>query len=287
MQFGTDGTMTGARRVALITGCGKQDGIGAAIARRLAADGLVVVVVDVEPAGVRDSHEPAGTAAAGWRGVESLVAEIEAAGGEASFVTGDISDAADVSRMIGHAVETHGSIDVLVNNAGAPFSLGHGDIEAVDPGEFDRVMAINVRGTFLMARAAAPQMRARKWGRIVNIASVAGRVGSKMNSAYAASKAAVIGLAQTWALDLGGDGITANAVLPGFIFTSRTLSGMSKKMGGAAIDPATIAKSTPDVPAGRAGSPEDVAAVVAFLVSEEASYTNGQSMIVDGGSLRL
>jgi len=275
------------QRVALVTGCGKQDGIGAAIARRLAGDGFAVVVVDVEPAGVRDSHEPADSAAADWRGVESLVAEIEAAGGTASSVTGDISDAADVARIVAHAVETHGSVDVLVNNAGAPFSLGHGDLEAIDPADFDRVVAINVRGTFLMAQAAASHMRARKWGRIVNIASVAGRVGSKMNSAYAASKAAVIGLAQTWALDLGGDGITSNAVLPGFIFTTRTLSGMSKKSGGAPLDAAAIAKSAPNVPTGRAGTPDDVAAVVSFLASEGAAFTNGQSMIVDGGSLRL
>ena len=196
-----------------------------------------------------DSHEPDGTQAAGWGGVESLVAEITDTGGKASFVTGDISDAADVARMVNHAVDTHGGLDVLVNNAGAPFSLGHGDIEAIDPAEFDRVVAINVRGTFLMTQAAAPHMRARKWGRIVNIASVAGRVGSKMNSAYAASKAAVIGLAQTWALDLGGDGITANAVLPGFIFTTRTLSGMRKKQGGRPVDAATVAKSAPNVPA--------------------------------------
>jgi len=275
------------QRVALVTGCGKQDGIGAAIARRLAGDGFAVVVVDVEPAGVRDSHEPADSAAADWRGVESLVAEIEAAGGTASSVTGDISDAAHVARIVAHAVETHGSVDVLVNNAGAPFSLGHGDLEAIDPADFDRVVAINVRGTFLMAQAAASHMRARKWGRIVNIASVAGRVGSKMNSAYAASKAAVIGLAQTWALDLGGDGITSNAVLPGFIFTTRTLSGMSKKSGGAPLDAAAIAKSAPNVPTGRVGTPDDVAAVVSFLASEGAAFTNGQSMIVDGGSLRL
>jgi NAD(P)-dependent dehydrogenase (short-subunit alcohol dehydrogenase family) len=279
--------MAEGQRVALVTGCGKKDGIGAAIARRLSADGLAVVVVDVEPAGVRDSHEPTGTRFPEWRGVESLVKEIQAAGGAASFVTGDISIEAEVARIIGHALEAHGRLDVLVNNAGAPFSLGHGDIEAVDPAEFDRVLAINVRGTFLMTQAAAPHMRARKWGRIVNIASVAGRVGSKMNSAYAASKAAVIGLAQTWALDLGADGITSNAVLPGFIFTTRTLSGMSKKMGGGVIDESAIAKSMPGIPAGRAGSPEDVAAVVSFLASEDASYTNGQSMIVDGGSLRL
>lgn len=274
-------------KVALVTGCGKRDGIGAAIARRLAADGFSLVVVDVEPTGVRDAHEPARTADPKWRGVESLVEEIEAGGGVASCVTGDISAEPDVERVVGHALATFGRIDVLVNNAGAPFSLGHGDLETVDANAFDRVMAINVRGTFLMARAAAGDMRKRRWGRIINIASVAGRVGSKMNTAYAASKAAVIGLAQTWALDLGPDGITSNAVLPGFIFTTRTLSGLSKKLGGVPVDETTIAKSTPSTPVGRPGSPEDVAVVVSFLASESAAFTNGQSLIVDGGNLRL
>ena len=279
--------MSEQSRVAVVTGCGKRDGIGAAIARRLSAAGFVLVVVDVEATGVRDSHEPSIAADEEWRGVGDLVAELESGGGTASFVTGDISNEEDVARIVGHAIERHGRLDVLVNNAGAPFSLAHGDLASVDAAAFDRVMAINVRGTFLMGKAAAADMRRRKWGRIINIASVAGRTGSKMNSAYAASKAAVIALSQTWALDLGPDGITANAVLPGFIFTSRTLSGMSKKMGGAELDEATVAKSMPNVPVGRHGTPEDVAATVAFLASEEAGYTNGQSLVVDGGNLRL
>ncbi len=279
--------MTNPRRVALVTGCGKPDGIGAAIARKLSFDGHAVVVVDIEATGVRDTHEPEDSVAAEWRGVESLVAELEAAGGVASAVTGDISVQADVERIIAHAVERHGGLDILVNNAGAPFSMAHGDIEAVDVDQFDRVMAINVRGTFLMGQAAAGVMRRGKWGRIINIASVAGRQGSKLNSAYAASKAGVIALAQTWALDLGPDGITSNAVLPGFIFTTRTLSAMSKKAGGKEIDVAAAKSVVPNIPAGRAGSPEDVAATVSFLASEQAAFTNGQSLIVDGGSLRL
>ena len=160
--------------------------------------------------------------------------------------------------------------------------------ETIETDEFDRVMAINVRGTFLMGRAAAPHMRARKWGRIVNIASVAGRTGSKMNSAYAASKAGVIALTQTWALDLGPDGITSNAVLPGFIFTTRTLSGMSKKLGGAVIDRGSDrASRRPMFPSAvpdrrktwRRPSPSSLRTTPAI--------TNGQSLIVDGGSLRL
>lgn len=279
--------MTSRSRVAIVTGCGKQDGIGAAIARRLAADGFVVVVTDVERKGVRDTHEQPSAASAQWRGIDDLVAEIEQAGGIATALTGDISAAEDVRRMIAAVIGKYGRIDALVNNAGAPFSMGHGDLEQIDPAEFARVMRINVTGTFLMTQAAAPHMRARKWGRIVSIASVAGRVGSKLNSSYAASKAGVIALAQTFALDLGADGITSNAVLPGFIFTSRTLSGMSKKMGGGPLDQATIDKSKPVVPIGRDGSPDDVAATVAFLVREDAGFTTGQSFIVDGGSLRL
>lgn len=273
-------------RVALVTGCGKRDGIGAAIARQLSRDGFAVVVTDVEPAGVRDRFEPDG-AAAGWRGVSDLAAEIQAAGGLAKAVTGDISDQAAATAMVEEAVAQYGRLDVLVNNAGAPFSMAHGDLETIAPAEFDRVMAINVRGTFLMTRAAARHMRSRKWGRIINIASVAGRTGSKMNAAYAASKAGVIALSQTFALDLGADGITSNAILPGFIFTTRTLSGMRKKMGGADLSDEMISKSKPSVPIGRDGTPDDVAATASFLASERSGFTTGQSFVVDGGSLRL
>lgn len=275
------------QRAAIVTGCGKRDGIGAAIARRLAADGFAVLATDIEATGVRDRHEPNTSGSGDWAGVSSLVAEIEAQGGTAAFATGDISDPADAARIAATAVERFGGVDVLVNNAGAPFSMAHGDAETVDPAEFSRVMAINVTGTFLLTQAVIPHLRANKWGRIVNIASVAGRVGSRQNSAYAASKAGVIALAQTLALELGADGITANAILPGFIFTSRTLSGMSKKMGGVTLDEAQIGQMKPQVPVGRDGTPEDVAASVAYLVRDDASFINGQSLIVDGGNLRL
>lgn len=279
--------MTTNKGAAIITGCGKRNGIGAAIARALSRDGFPVVVVDVEPAGVRDVHEPSNAADPEWRGVESLVEEIEHGGGAASCAFGDVSDPAAVEAIVAHAVSIHGDVAVLVNNAGAPFSLGHGDIAAVDIEAWDRVMAINLKGPFLLARAVAPLLRARGGGRIINVASVAGRTGSKANAAYAASKAGVIALSQTLALDLGGDGVTSNAVLPGFILTTRSLSGMSKKTGAAVVDEALISKSMPAVPAGRAGTPEDVAAVVAFLATDAAAYMNGQSLVVDGGVLRL
>lgn len=279
--------MAGERRVALVTGCGKRNGIGAAIARALRAAGCAVVVQDVAAAGVKDVNEPSSAADPDWKGVESLVYELKAAGGAAAFVTGDISSERDVARMVKTAADTFGSVDILVNNAGAPFSMGHGDIEKIDAEGWDRVMSINLRGTFLMCRAAATHMRRGKWGRIVNIASVAGRTGSKSNATYAASKAGVIALTQSVAMDLGPDGVTANAILPGFILTTRSLSGMSKKLGKLEIDQDTIAKSTPNVPMSRAGTPDDVAGAVAFLASDAASYISGQSIIVDGGMLRL
>ncbi|MBN8605568.1 MAG: SDR family oxidoreductase [Caulobacterales bacterium] len=275
------------RRVALVSGCGKRDGIGAAIARGLSAAGHAVVVQDIATTGVKDVNEPTSAADPDWNGVESLVEELKAAGGAAAYVTGDISVEADVARMIGKAVETFGGIDIVVNNAGAPFSMGHGEIDKIDPEGWDRVMSINLRGTFLMCRAAAPYMRRKKWGRVINIASVAGRTGSKSNATYAASKAGVIALTQSIAMDLGPDGVTSNAILPGFILTTRSLSGMSKKLGKSEIDADTIAKATPNVPMARAGTPEDVAGAVVFLASDAASYISGQSIIVDGGNLRL
>ena len=160
------------RRVALITGCGKANGIGGAIARNLAAGGNIVVATDVLEAGARNDNAIENTNR-NWRGLESLIEDITASGGAASWLRGDVSVEADAARMVAETLDRYGRLDILVNNAGAPHGADRGDIETISLDAWERVMAINTRGPFLMMRAAVPAMKARGWGRIISIASVA------------------------------------------------------------------------------------------------------------------
>jgi len=181
-------------RVALITGCGKRDGMGRAIANALAASGVAVVVTDKQPAGVLNRRqEVVGGADESWGGVDSLVEEITSAGGTAMAQLGDISVVEDAQRMVDTAAAWRGRLDILVNVAGAPQGLDRQDIEDVPIEAFDRQIAVNLRGTFLMSRFAVPHMRAQRWGRIINISSQAGQVAAAMSTAYSASKAGVLG----------------------------------------------------------------------------------------------
>ncbi|UOQ57345.1 glucose 1-dehydrogenase [Leucobacter allii] len=274
-----------AGRVALVTGCGKIDGVGQGIARRLSASGMTVVVTDLRADGVPNRRqEVLGAAPApGWRGVESLVDELVAAGGAAHAVLGDISDADDVERIVAEALERAGRIDVLVNNAGAPQGLDRQDVEHVPQEAFDRSIDVNLRGTYLMCRAVIPTMRAQRHGRIVNIASRAGQVGAAHSSAYSASKAGVIGLTRALAMDLGPWGITANAVCPGLVGTSRAVLSLDAELD---IE-AHLARAAEHIPVGRVGTPDDIAAAVAYFASESAGYVTGQDLTVDGGGHAL
>ncbi len=148
------------QRVALITGCGKENGIGAAIARRLAGDGFIVVVSDVAAAGV-DNDNTLQRAGSGWQGLDTLVARIEAAGGKARSLTGDVSVEDGAAYLGAGTIEAYGRLDVLVNNAGAPHGQDRGQIEDVPLSAWEAVMAIHVRGVFLMTRAAVPHMKAQ------------------------------------------------------------------------------------------------------------------------------
>ena len=270
-----------ARRAALVTGCGKRDGMGRAIARTLAASGVAVVVADVRPTGVRNLRQERLDVRDGWRGLDDLVEEIAGDGGTASSVSGDIGEEADAQAMVEEAVRRHGRLDILVNNAAAPQGVDRRDIEEVPVEAWDQVLRVNVRGTYLMSRFAVPIMRGRRWGRIVNIASMAGMIGAPFSTAYSASKAAVIGFTRALSMDVAPWGITVNAVCPGLVATSRAILSDDPDLDVEA----ELTRRAYRTPVGRVGLPEDVAASVAYLASEASGYVTGQTLVVDGGGM--
>lgn len=267
-------------RVALITGCARKDGIGAAMARALAATGMSMVV-----SGRTEIESAARTEAPGesnWRGLDSLVDELQGQGRIALPIRGDVSVEEDANRMIAETLARYGRLDVLINNAAASNGAECDDIENIPPDAWDKVITVNLRGTFLMCRAAVASMRKTEWGRIINIASVLAYHPRRKNRvAYGASKAAIIGFTKSLAFDLGGTGITVNAIAPGSILTSKTAHAIA---GVASQDfAAGIASRAKSAPLGRIGMPDDIAAMAVFLASEQSSYITGQAFGVNGG----
>jgi 3-oxoacyl-[acyl-carrier protein] reductase len=273
--------MSGAARVALITGCGKPIGIGNATARALAAAGMIIVVSDVAPAGIANEHNVQGDMDPNWRGIDSLVEAIGEAGGTASATLGDVSREADAGRMVAEVLARYGRLDVLVNNAGAPQGADRNEIEDVPVAAWDLTMGINARGAFLMSRAAVPVMRKAGWGRIVSVSSKAAFRPGRRRATYAASKAAIVGFTKSLALDLAPCGITVNAVLPGPIRTSRAISTNRREYG----DDLEVGfrERAKAIPVGRFGTPEEVASMIAYLASDAAAFVTGQAIGVDGG----
>ena len=241
---------------------GGANGIGLATVRRLAESGATVAMWDrvVE------------------RG-EAAVDELRKDDLAVSFFPVDVTDAAAVEAALKATVARSGGVDILINNAGitrdAQLVKVKGDV--VEPGmsaaDFDAVIEVNLKGVFTCTRAIVPGMIERRWGRIVNAASVVAMNGNFGQTNYVASKAGVIGMTQVWSRELGKRGITVNAVAPGFIATE-----MTGKM-----PPATLDTMRSHTPVGRLGTPEDVAAVYCFLVSEYAAFVNGATVTVDGG----
>ncbi len=272
-------------KVAMITGSGGERGFGRAIARRLAAEGADLLLTDVTPAGVTVvPSKPAG----GWRGLEAVADEVRAAGRRAVTALVDVRSADQVDAAVKRALDTFGRLDILVNNAAAP--PGADRVPVVELGEeaWDTVLDVNLKGAFLCSRAVARAMLERGTrGRIVNMASNCGKVGYPRMAAYCASKFGLIGFTQALALELAPAGITVNAICPGGADTDR-LDYLGRRPDGS-FDPALRARGVAEraaaVPLGRLATPEDVAAVTAFLVSEEAEYITGQAINVAGGSV--
>ena len=245
-------------RVALITGA--AGGIGASISSRLAGDGHHVVLLDVQPA------------------VAQTAAALRDAGLAAEHTICDITDEAAVQRLFADIERAHGRLDILVNNAGiSPKHDGRSlTTENTPLEEWLAVINVNLTAPFLLCRAAAPLMRRQRWGRIVNMASLAGRTRSIVSGAhYSASKSGLIGFSRMFAGEVAKTGITVNCVAPGAI-----QAGL-----GAQLNPALTDTYASRIPVGRIGKPEEVAALVSFIVSEETAFITGATFDINGGYL--
>ena len=270
--------------VVLVTGCGRARGIGRAISVAFARAGADIVATDVATGGTRNENEEGlEEIRLGWKGLESLAQEIENLGRRVLTLVGDVSRAADAERFVKEALARFDHIDVLVNNAAAPHGADRRLLWEVPEEAWDLVLDVNLKGTFLMSRAVIPHMISRGKGRIINMASVSGKRGTQRRGAYTASKFGVIGLTQVLAQELASHGITANAICPGSVDTSRRESTSRRERALAETDPSARVLTAP--PTGRVARPDDIARLALFFASAQSDHITGQAWNVDGGSV--
>jgi len=268
----------------LVTGCGRVRGIGRALAVAFARAGADVTATDIATGGTRNENEEGlEEIRQGWKGLESLAAEIQGLGRRVLTLVGDVSRAADAERFVAESLARFGRIDVLVNNAAAPHGADRRLVWEVPEAAWDLVLDVNLKGTFLMSRAVIPHMMSRRSGRIINMASVSGKRGTPRRGAYTASKFGVIGLTQVLAQELAAHGITVNAICPGSVDTSRRESTSRRERALAERDPAAPVLALP--PTGRVARPDDIARLALFFASEQSDHITGQAWNVDGGSV--
>ncbi len=244
-------------KVSIITG--GASGMGRVAARMFAAEGAKVVVADVTE-----------------QAAQSVVDEVQAAGGQAVAVAADVSKEADAKRMVDAAVEAFGRVDVLYNNAGVMPQADHSVIDT-SVEDWDRVMAVNVRGVFLGCKYAIPKMIEQGSGSIINIASFVALIGcSNPQDAYTASKGAVISLTRSLAVQFAPNGVRSNAICPGPVETPLLMDWLVKDEEAKRI---RLARN----PTGRFGKPEEIVHMAIYLASDESRWTNGAALVVDGG----
>ena len=240
-------------QVAVVTGATR--GIGFGVAKALAKSGAAVACIGTNAEKLGKSVE-----------------EINADGGQAKAYVCNVAETAAVAETSKKILEDFGKVDILVNNAGITRDML---VRRMTDEEWDDVIAVNLRGPFLVTRAFAEAMRKKKYGRIINIASISGMIGNRGQANYSASKAGVIGFTRTVSKELGNRNITVNAISPGFIETDMT----------AVLEPAYVTEIKNRIPLGRFGQPEDIANGVLFFASPEASFVTGQVIAIDGGMI--
>jgi NAD(P)-dependent dehydrogenase (short-subunit alcohol dehydrogenase family) len=266
-------------KAAIVTGAGRRGGIGAAVALRLAQDGADVVVGDICAPPTDLPHGGSGQ----WEDLAAIAAEIEALGVRSLPLRVDVTDAASVQAMVAQTKQALGRLDILVNNAGV--AVGPAPVIQMEETAWRRTLEINATGTFLCSKYALPLLiEGGRGGRIVNMSSLAAERPKPYMAAYAASKAAVVALTRSLAQEVAEFGITVNAILPGDVGTALKQWGLQLEamISGRSYDE-VMAAAVARVPLGRFATPADVAHLVAFLASDEASFITGQAYILSGG----